>query len=69
MIPGHLLKYVKYIHNNDLCSTRDFDDDFAPIGSTIRSDLVKQGICLDDEHNEVIIVTQAVREELTNERR
>ena len=65
MIPKHLLKYVKYIDiQPSYCSSRNFDDDFAPIGGTVRQKLVDLGLCL--EEDEVIIVTQAVHEELKN---
>lgn len=59
-IPDHLRQYCQYIENsqNPYCSTRDFDDDWAPIGCTVRKELVDKGLCL--EENEVIINTHAV---------
>lgn len=65
-IPPHLRQYCQYIENsqNPYCSTRDFDADWAPIGCTVRKELVAKGLCLDDDHNEVIINTRAVRKAL-----
>lgn len=65
MIPAHLRQYCQYIQDvaNDHCSTRDFDDAWAPIGCTVRKELVDKGLCL--EEGEVIIITQAVYEALS----
>ena len=62
MIPVHLVKFVQYIENANLCSSRDFDDDWAPIGCKVRDELVSTGLCL--EEDEVIIITDDTRQEL-----
>jgi hypothetical protein len=63
-IPPHLRQHCRYIDNTAYCSTRDFDDDFAPVGCRVRRQLVKLGLCLEDDVNEIIIITMAVRKAL-----
>lgn len=57
---AHLQKYVDYIHNTGITlTTAQFDEDWEPIGPTVRRDLMRAGLCMEDEGYIIVRSTEA----------
>jgi hypothetical protein len=70
-MPDHLQKYVQYIWNagEGTVSTANFDEDWEPIGSEVRNDLMREGLATQDastDPNRRIHLTDAGRALIKN---
>lgn len=61
MMP-HLLRYLRYVKNTGGCTVAQFDDDWEPIGPSVRRDIMPRYVI---NQGEKLMLTEAGEEELT----
>lgn len=72
-MPDHLQKYCQYIFNASggacVIGTKEFDEDWDPIGPMLRNDLMREGLATQDpstDPNRKIRLTDAGRAVIKN---